>query len=63
MIESDNARDDALSVFFSSDSMNKLRGSIASDLDALGVVWEELIFHFYFFLEVVSGSFPISNLV
>ena len=47
-IESDNARDGALSGFFSCGSTNRLRGSGASNLAALGVGWEERLFHFYF---------------
>ena len=40
-IESDNARDDALSGIFSCGSTNRLEGSGASNLAALGVGWEE----------------------
>ena len=58
-IEYDNARDDALSVFFSCGSMNRLVGSGTSDLATLGVGWEERLFHF-FFPVAVSGSFPIT---
>ena len=47
-IEYDNARDDALSGFFSCGLVNRLMGSGASDLAALGVRWEEQLFHFYF---------------
>jgi len=48
MIESDNARDDALRGFFSCGSEKRLGGFLASNLDALGVGWEERIFRFYF---------------
>ena len=48
MIESDNARDSTLSGFFSCGSMNKLEGSGAIDLAALGVGWEERLFHLCF---------------
>ena len=48
MIESDNARDGALSGFFLCGSVNRLGGSRASDLAALGVGWDERLFHFYF---------------
>ena len=47
-IESDNARDGALSGFFSCGSMNRLKGYGASDLDALGVGWEERLFRLWF---------------
>ena len=53
MIEFDNARDDALLGFFSCGSTNTLEGYRASNLDALGVGWEEQLFHFYF---LSSGS-------
>ena len=48
MIEYDNTRDDTLSGFFSCGSANKLGGSGASNLAALGVGWEERLFHFCF---------------
>ena len=47
-IKSDNARDGALSGFFSFDSTNRIGGSGASDLDALGFGWVELLIHLYF---------------
>ena len=40
-IESDNARDGNLSVFFSCGSVSRLGDSGATDLVALGVSWEE----------------------
>ena len=40
-IESDNARDGALSGFFYCGSANRIEDSGASDLAALGVGWEE----------------------
>ena len=40
-IESNNARDETLSVFFSCGSENRLESFRASNLDALGVGWEE----------------------
>ena len=46
--EYDNARDGALSDFFSRGSANRLGGFGASDLAALGVGWEERLFHFCF---------------
>ena len=39
--EFDNARDGILSVFFSRGSTNGIRSSGESDLDSLGVGWEE----------------------
>ena len=47
-IESDNARDGALSGFFSCVSANRFGGSGVSNLDALGVGWEEWLFHLCF---------------
>ena len=47
-IEFDNARDGALSGFFSHASMNMIKGSGASNLADLGVGWEEWLFHFGF---------------
>ena len=47
-MEFDNARDGALSGFFSYGSVNKIGGSGASNFPALGVGWEEQLFHFYF---------------
>ena len=40
-IESHNPRNGGLSGFFSCGSENTIRGYGASDLDALGVGWEE----------------------
>ena len=48
MIESNNARDGALSGFFSCGSTNRIGASEANDLVALGVGWEEQLFHFCF---------------
>ena len=47
-IEFDNARDGGSSRFCSCGSMNRLGGSGASDLVALGVGLEERLFHFCF---------------
>ena len=47
-IESNNARDGALGVFFSCGPGNRLGGYGASQLDALGVGWEERLFHLCF---------------
>ena len=41
IIEYDNARDGTLSGFFSCGSTNRIGGSRESNLDALGVGWEE----------------------
>ena len=56
-IESDNARDGALSGFFSCGWANRLKDYGASDLAALGVSWEERLFHLCFWS---SGSRLIS---
>ena len=48
MIESDNVRDGALNGFFSCGSTNMIEGSRASNLDALGVGWEERQLQFCF---------------
>ena len=58
-IESDNARDGALSGFFSSGSTKRLEGSRASDLAALGVGWEEKKIPF-FFPTLVSYSYSVA---
>ena len=44
MIEYDNARYGTLSGFFSCGSANRLRGSRASDLGALGFGWDPFMF-------------------
>ena len=61
MIESDNARDDALRGFFSCGSEKRLGGFWASNLDALGVGWEERIFHFCFPSSGVRFLFYVYN--
>ena len=52
-----NARDGALSVFFSYGSTNRLGGCRESDLDALRVGWEEQLFHFCF--PSIGGRFIV----
>ena len=47
-IESNNERDGTLSVFFSCGSMNILEGFGESELDSLGVGWEERLLFFCF---------------
>ena len=47
-IESDNEKVGTLSGFFSCGLANRLGGSRPSDMAALGVGWEEWLFHFYF---------------
>ena len=47
-VEYDNARDGALSRFFPFCLVNMLGGSGASNMDALGVGWEEQRFLFCF---------------
>ena len=47
-IEYDNERDGTLRGFFSYGSTNMLGGSGVSNLVALGVGWEEWIFHLCF---------------
>ena len=42
-----NARDDAFKIFFSCGSTNRIGGSGESNLDALGVGWEERLLHFF----------------
>ena len=47
-IKYENARDVTLRHFFSYGIVNKIRGSGASSLDAMGVGWEEQLLHFCF---------------
>ena len=47
-IEFDNARDAALSGFFSCGSETRISGSRETDLVSLGFGWEEQVFHLCF---------------
>ena len=47
-IEYENARDDALSGFFSCGSANRIGGSGSSNLVSLGIGWVERLLHLYF---------------